>query len=762
MPVQDFLRTFLPKPDNAPKHDPLPPTYFQEVYGNVYYETILGRGKASRMMDESAMYRPFIDCMYGLKLTSLKFVDTSSRPDQGRASKGLKPDVSVYREESSSRSAKFSDMELFVEFKAELDEDPFQVISPKSAKSKRKAGFVKNTELARASFGQITSYAAAHLSSSFRTHAFSVLVTADRARFIRWDRAGAIVSEPVKYSEDPALFAEFFRRFDQLTPEQRGHDMTVSVPTADELEKAQSGLSPGKDPGESEEEHQMCCNKFLDQEFLKFTVQNDTCTEPSYFVGTFPSHSAESLVGRASRGCAVFDLQRECVCYLKDTWRIDSNVLPREGEIYKILAKHNVPYIAPLVDEGDVSNVKTTVSAYDLRVSCESASSPHSSGLSAREEFNTSHRTITQLFDDKQWAHRGDSRRKMHCYVHYRLVLGVVGRDLSGFKSTKEMITAIKDAIIAHGAAYEAGILHSDISVGNIMISRDGRGLLIDWDLAKPLDEGGGTRFGRTGTWQFISAALLRNPTTKQHTYADDLESFLHVTTYMCLLYTKSSYSPEAVSQYMSIFEEAAVVGTDEGVATGGDKKLSALLNGGYIPRELSFPDRPNLATLLRHVSQLFFFLYAVFSEREPARASESGRLRIQRMRGDFKAQKEEEIASLNKWTGGGGMEIVELFERALKEEGAWPTADGPQRAIASTRTTLSELVTYRKVVAQVKSLEFRSEQGVFCPTVTSMPEGAHVLTCESLDLRSLNEYGLNLPRKRCRMELTASQPPLE
>jgi len=35
--------------------------------------------------------------------------------------------------------------------------------------------------------------------------------------------------------------------------------------------------------------------------------------------------------------------------------------------------------------------------------------------------------------------------------------------------------------------AYNAGILHRDISPGNIII-HEGSGLLIDWDLSKPID----------------------------------------------------------------------------------------------------------------------------------------------------------------------------------------------------------------------------------------------------------------------------------
>lgn len=40
---------------------------------------------------------------------------------------------------------------------------------------------------------------------------------------------------------------------------------------------------------------------------------------------------------------------------------------------------------------------------------------------------------------------------------------------------------------LAHKQAYEdAGILHRDISPGNIIIDSSGNGWLIDWDMAKP------------------------------------------------------------------------------------------------------------------------------------------------------------------------------------------------------------------------------------------------------------------------------------
>ena len=43
--------------------------------------------------------------------------------------------------------------------------------------------------------------------------------------------------------------------------------------------------------------------------------------------------------------------------------------------------------------------------------------------------------------------------------------------------------------IVAHDDAfYEADVLHQDISVGNIVVLKNGTGLLVDWDLCKVMD----------------------------------------------------------------------------------------------------------------------------------------------------------------------------------------------------------------------------------------------------------------------------------
>ncbi|KAF8191336.1 hypothetical protein BJ912DRAFT_849415 [Pholiota molesta] len=74
-------------------------------------------------------------------------------------------------------------------------------------------------------------------------------------------------------------------------------------------------------------------------------------------------------------------------------------------------------------------------------------------------------------------------------FRHYRMSLEVVGRGLTLFKSSHQFISAVADAMEAHkGAFFEGKVLRRDISVGNIVITDEGNGLFIDWDLCLKLD----------------------------------------------------------------------------------------------------------------------------------------------------------------------------------------------------------------------------------------------------------------------------------
>ena len=122
-----------------------------------------------------------------------------------------------------------SRVEFVVEFKSSPSYDPFVVPKKQEGKGRTASGnpLMSTAATAHEVVGQITAYAAQILSSQYRTHLFTILICKDSARLIRWDRAGAIVTEPISYDNNSYLH-NFLTRYDDATPKTRGHDSTVA------------------------------------------------------------------------------------------------------------------------------------------------------------------------------------------------------------------------------------------------------------------------------------------------------------------------------------------------------------------------------------------------------------------------------------------------------------------------------------------------------------------------------------------------------
>ncbi|KAK2591244.1 hypothetical protein QQS21_011070 [Conoideocrella luteorostrata] len=117
------------------------------------------------------------------------------------------------------------------------------------------------------------------------------------------------------------------------------------------------------------------------------------------------------------------------------------------------------------------------------------------------------------------------------------LVISPAGRVISDFKTIRELLEPLRDAIRAHQSLYTKGrILHRDISSNNIIITDpsepgDFNGMLIDLDLAKERDSDPSGARSQTGTMQFMAIEVLRNV---DHSYRHDLESFFYVLIWLC------------------------------------------------------------------------------------------------------------------------------------------------------------------------------------------------------------------------------------
>lgn len=363
---------------------------------------------------------------------------------------GLRPDISCYPKHSNEKGTNFGLMEFWIELKSR--DDPFKGVEDTTP----------DTLKAKDIVGQLMSYAVPQLTSGFWTHCFSVFVFGHMARLIRWDRAGAIVTEAFDIQDESNLLLDFCQRYDQSTPEQRGHDQSVCVPKTKDRETAFTALTPIRGEGEEESAFNKRKADIVKEKLVEYLV-NDTVTGAvKRFIGPPPKKQIMSLQGRSTRGCPVYDVESGKVCYLKDTWRVDSPELMKEGDTYTVLHQNKVSRIAGVVAHGDLVPTAISGSRADTSVSNRSkrGSIPPYTSQCTHPHINN-HITQTDKLCKSDWT-IGPCRPQVQGYVHYRLVLNVVGRDLTSFKSSKEVLRVFIDALTGMRLLFIMMLIGSD------------------------------------------------------------------------------------------------------------------------------------------------------------------------------------------------------------------------------------------------------------------------------------------------------------
>ena len=210
---------------------------------------------------------------------------------------------------------------------------------------------------------------------------------------------------------------------------------------------------------------------------IKVRILYRSLTLRSFYVAT-PEATAYTPPGRTTRAFSAYNPSSDEVVFLKDTWRINLPTFTPEGEVYAKLNAASVRNVPQCLASGDIST------------------SPY-------------HATKTCDYVQSSWACKGCSCYRNGPWVPHqlhRLVLNILRLSLVDYNSSHEMVTAVQDSLYgglpficldhfiiliciispAHLDAYNIGILHRDISVGNIIIE-NGQGWLIDWDMSKPV-----------------------------------------------------------------------------------------------------------------------------------------------------------------------------------------------------------------------------------------------------------------------------------
>jgi len=95
----------------------------------------------------------------------------------------------------------------------------------------------------------------------------------------------------------------------------------------------------------------------------------------------------------------------------------------------------------------------------------------------------------------------------------------------------------------------------------------------------------------------------------------DDLESFLHVLSWVPIRYLDNTMTCQARSKHLKeVFDEV----TFEGDFTlGGEQKRTRLVYSSYIPRTLGFKEPSPLLQLLKDIAEVFKWRYIEISEKD-------------------------------------------------------------------------------------------------------------------------------------------------
>ncbi|ETW80102.1 hypothetical protein HETIRDRAFT_321835 [Heterobasidion irregulare TC 32-1] len=253
-----------------------------------------------------------------------------------------------------------------------------------------------------------------------------------------------------------------------------------------------------------------------------------------------PTWSSISLTGRGSlvwrvRECVKVEhnkpMLRGPVMILKNAWH--NSKRDSESDVY-LSVKGNHPGVAKFLTGGDVRDLRPV-----LRRTAEA--NPPGPVVKGILENTISVRHL-----------RGDVFDAFaQTPVLHRLILSTVGRPLWEYSSDVELLKGLRAALEGHRFLYEQGILHRDISAGNILLAEDrnappgSEGFITDLEYAwketitdqSKVSEPGSTDSvlaqrgaAITGTLQFMAMSLLNclhesKPVT--HTVEHDIESFI-------------------------------------------------------------------------------------------------------------------------------------------------------------------------------------------------------------------------------------------
>ncbi|KAF7312505.1 hypothetical protein MIND_00264200 [Mycena indigotica] len=365
----------------------------------------------------------------------------------------------------------------------------------------------------------------------------------DMARIFCFDRTGFVVSKGFEWLVEGNLRiipTFMYRLYHPAGHPGRidGDDFTISRPLKDNTLKSRIYEA-------------LCRNSFYAEMF-------STCA----------SATDSTISIKASRRDAD-GLSQPVTCYtIGDILWVSDGLFGRATRVYRVILAEDLdeenPQIYALKDAWREACRRPEVDYYDFIAKC-------SIGKDDADGMATCHGSVDLGAPDCDIDAEGSIQRTrivphplkadVNCRIHVRSLITPVGRPLREFPSTEALCWALYRVVQHHFLAFQAGVLHRDISEGNVMFVEDTpegqmpQGFLLDWDYAEFTEEGA-ERFnemfeGRghviledvekalkdmTGTRPFMAIELIG--AAIKHAAYHDLESVYWLLTWMVLRHT--------------------------------------------------------------------------------------------------------------------------------------------------------------------------------------------------------------------------------
>ncbi|KAL0570119.1 hypothetical protein V5O48_011842 [Marasmius crinis-equi] len=526
---------------------------------------------AASQSDEKLMYKPYANAFNGFPHVSApessNYTIIMNENSIDPFCDNLKIDGASYRNRAP-QTTDFGLMETQIEMKSKVESDPFRD-PPLGQRWETRGKGVKIESQERAhNLGQITTYAGISLAASYRTHLFTVLIVKDRARLIRWDHSGAIVTRAFEYACENSPLAEFYLRYAQLSRAEQGFEADVE-PVDETDTRVQEALKALK---AYDQDYWYGLSDQRREEVDPPRRWHRIILDGKEFIVPSPLYNRRfcSPFARTTRHSLAYYVEGKYLCFMKDHWRDLGSRSPPESEVYDLLKEKQIPHVAEKLAGADVTGSNTKAGPCKL--------------------------------------------------ILHRLVLKTLARSITIFTWGKVLVSCVAEVMETIIKAWEANILHRDVSAGNAMIYRDKEtkewhGLLIDWELCLVLDSermAKPRRHGKTGTYQFMSAHLLQyeegEPVLHDHT--DDLESAFWTLVHTALHFLRIPENAGRRNAYTSASGRHTKIETMFDMNDAGALKQEALSLWYLAPASAPPFVLPGMTTLLSDIAKIFYTRY--------------------------------------------------------------------------------------------------------------------------------------------------------